>query len=138
MAARDDQLADAIARASKAVDSNLILFAPYQSALARAGRAQGLRIAQEVFADRNYLADGSLVPRNRPDALLHDPDEAAERVLRMLRESKVRSVDGADVDVRAETICVHGDAPGAVEFARALRLRLEKEGAEIRALKRSA
>jgi UPF0271 protein len=137
MAVRDDQLADAIARASAAVDSNLILFAPYHSALARAGEAKGLTIAQEVFADRNYLADGRLVPRNRPDALMHDPDEAAERALRMLRERKVRSVDGVDVDVRAETICVHGDTPGAVEFARALRSRLESQGVEIRAPKRS-
>jgi UPF0271 protein len=94
-----------------------------------------LQIASEVFADRNYLANGSLVPRSRTDALLHDPEEAATRVLRMLREGKVRSVDGIDVGLSAETICVHGDNPGAVEFARALRSRLEKEGVEIRALK---
>jgi UPF0271 protein len=131
MAARDKELADAVARATKAVDSSLILFAPGHSALARAGESHGLQIAREVFADRNYLSDGSLVPRTRPDALLHDPEEAAARVLRMLSEGKVRSVDGVDVDVRAETICIHGDKPGAVEFARALRAALEKEGVEI-------
>ncbi|MEY2525816.1 MAG: 5-oxoprolinase (ATP-hydrolyzing) subunit [Verrucomicrobiota bacterium] len=135
MAARDEKLADAIARATKEVDPRLILFAPEKSELARAGQAQGLQIASEVFADRNYLANGSLVPRSRTDALLHDPEEAATRVLRMLREGKVRSVDGIDVGLSAETICVHGDNPGAVEFARALRSRLEKEGVEIRALK---
>src|SRR5437870_3741598 len=89
-------------------------------------RARGMwQIAHEVFADRNYLRDGTLVPRTRPDALLHDPAEAAPRVVRMLRDGKVRSVDGVDVDVRAETICLHGDNPEAVEFARVLKARLE-------------
>jgi UPF0271 protein len=135
MAVRDEKLADAIARATKAVDPGLILFAPAQSALAKAGRLHDLQIAHEVFADRNYLANGSLVPRTRPDALLHHPEEAATRVLRMLREGKVRSVDGVDVDLAVETVCVHGDNPAAVEFARALRLRLEREGVTIRAPK---
>ena len=135
MATRDQQLADAIARAIVAVDLSLVLFAPDKSALARAGEAEHLRVAREVFADRNYLADGSLVPRNRPDALLHDPKESAARVMRMLREGKVQSIDNVDVDVRAETICVHGDTPGAVEFARVLRAHLEKEGVTIRAPK---
>jgi len=133
MATRDEKIAKQIARAILAVDSSLILFAPDNSALAQAGRAVKLRVACEVFADRNYLSDGSLVPRSRPDALLHDPDAVADRVLRMLREGKVRSVDGVDVDVRAETVCVHGDTPGAVEFARTLRSLLEKEEVTIRA-----
>jgi len=133
MAVRDESLADAIARAIKSVEPKLILFAPDKSELARAGEAQGLQIAREVFADRNYLNDGWLVPRTRPDALLRDPNEAAKRVLRMLREGKVRSVEGRDVDVRTETICVHGDTPGAVEFARELRSRLEREGVRISA-----
>ena len=133
MASRDEGLADAIARAVASVDANLIFFAPVNSALARAGKAQGLHIAHEVFADRNYCSDGSLVSRSRPDALLHNPAEAAPRVLRMLGEGKVRSVDGVDVDVRAETICLHGDNPEAVEFARALRLQLEKDGVTLRA-----
>jgi len=93
----------------------------------------GLQVAHEVFADRNYTSDGSLVSRTRRDALLHDPQEAAPRVIRMLREGKVRSIDGVDVDVRAETICLHGDNPEAVDFARILRSRLEKEGVRIRA-----
>ena len=133
MATRDQNLANAIARATKSVDAKLILFAPENSALARAGESEGLQIAREVFADRNYLIDGSLVPRSRADALLHDPAEAAKRVLRMLREGKVQSVEGDDVDVRAETICVHGDTPGAVEFARELRSQLECQGVRIRA-----
>ena len=95
-----------------------------------------MQIAREIFADRNYLNDGWLVPRTRPDALLRDPNEAAQRVLRMLREGKVRSVEGGDVDVRGETICVHGDTPGAVEFARELRSQLDHEGVKIRAPQR--
>lgn len=133
MAVRDDKLADAIARAIEAVDPELILFAPDKSELARAGEAHGLQIAREIFADRNYLNDGWLVPRTRPDALLRNPKEAAQRVLRMLSEGKVRSVEGRDVDVRGETICVHGDTPGAVEFARELRSQLEHEGVKISA-----
>jgi UPF0271 protein len=133
MAVRDERIADAIARAIAKLDSNLILFAPDNSALARAGVVNGLPIAREVFADRNYLSDGWLVPRSRSDALLHDSEEAATRALRMLREGKVKSVDGVDVDVRPETICLHGDTPRAVEFARALRSRLEREGVTIRA-----
>jgi UPF0271 protein len=133
MAVRDAKLAEAIARAIKSIDPTLILFAPDKSELARAGETHGLQIAREIFADRNYLNDGWLVPRTRPDALLHDPKEAAERVLRMLREGKVRSVEGRDVAVRGESICVHGDTPGAVEFARELRTQLEREGVRIRA-----
>ncbi|PYK52934.1 MAG: LamB/YcsF family protein [Verrucomicrobia bacterium] len=136
MAVRDQELADSIARAIESVDPQLILFAPDKSELARAGDAHGLQIAREIFADRNYLNDGWLVPRTRPDALLRDPNEAAQRVLRMLREGKVRSVEGGDVDVRGETICVHGDTPGAVEFARELRSQLDHEGVKIRAPQR--
>jgi UPF0271 protein len=133
MAVRDQELADAIAGAIKSVDPKLILFAPDKSELARRGEAYALQIAREIFADRNYLNDGWLVPRTRPDALLRDPKEAARRVLRMLREHKVRSVEGRDVEVRGETICVHGDTPGAVEFARELRSQLEREGVRISA-----
>ncbi len=131
MAVRDEKIADAIARAIAAADARLILFAPAKSALDGAGQAHGLKIAPEVFADRNYLSDGTLVSRSQPDALLHDPSEAAARVLRMLRKGKVRSVDGKDIDVVAETICLHGDTPGAVEFARVLRSHLENEGVTI-------
>jgi UPF0271 protein len=133
MAVRDEKLADAIARAIASVDPKLTLFAPDNSELVRAGENCGLQIARELFADRNYLNDGWLVPRTRPDALLHDPKEAAQRVLRMLHEGKVRSVEGRDIDVRGETICVHGDTPGAVGFARELRIRLEQEGVRISA-----
>jgi len=133
MAVHDEGLADAIVQSILVVDPYLLLFAPSNSALERVAKAAELRVVSEVFADRNYLADGSLVSRSRADALLTDPVEAAKRVLRMLREGKVQSVDGHDVDVRAETICLHGDTPGAVEFARELRSRLEEQGVRISA-----
>lgn len=131
MAARRRDLAEAVARAVKAADSGLFLFALPGSELAAAGEAEGLRVVSEFFADRNYLRDGSLVPRTEPEALLHDPAAAAARVLRLLTEGRVRAIDHVDVEVRAGTICVHGDTPGAVEFARALRVALEKEHVRI-------
>jgi UPF0271 protein len=105
--------------------------------LFRAAHELGLQPAAEVFADRNYNGDGSLVSRTKTEALLHDPAEAAERVLRMLKEGQIRAVDGTDISVRAETICLHGDTPGAVEFARTLRARLESEGITIAAPEKS-
>jgi UPF0271 protein len=92
-----------------------------------------LQVAREVFADRNYRRDGSLVPRDHPQALLHDPEQAANRVFRMLREDKVQAIDGSDVDVHADTVCVHGDTPGAVSFARELRLALHQAGVSVAA-----
>ncbi|MDQ6809038.1 MAG: LamB/YcsF family protein [Verrucomicrobiota bacterium] len=133
LAARDAEAADAIARAVAAVDKELVLFALSGSELVRAGHANNLRVASEVFADRNYRADGSLVPRTQRDAVLHDASQVADRVLRMLREGRVRSVEGSDVMVCADTICVHGDTPDAVAFARALRRKLTDEAVEISA-----
>jgi UPF0271 protein len=133
MAARSEEMADAIVRAVKAVNPKLILFVLPLSALARAAESNELKIAREVFADRNYMPDGSLVPRSRPDALLHDPTAAANRVFGMLRDNKVRAIDGSEVRVKADTICVHGDTPGAVDFARELRLALHQMGIVVAA-----
>ena len=132
MAARNKDLADAVVRAVCEIERTLLLFAPGNSALAAAGRTHGLSVVAEVFADRNYLDDGGLVPRTRPDALLHDPEAAAIRVVRMIRDGRVQSIDGADVAINAETVCVHGDTPDAVKFARALRQHLEKQGVKVR------
>ena len=84
------------------------------------------------------MRDGSLVPRDHPQALLHDPEQAADRVFRMLREDKVQAIDGNDVDVHADTVCVHGDTPHAVEFAVALRTCLMQTGVIIGAPANSA
>ena len=133
MAARDRALADVIANAVFALDPQLILFAPAGSHLDFAATELGLTTASEVFADRNYLPDGSLVPRSDSRAFVHDPIEAAERIIRMLAEGKVCAVDGTDVEISAATICVHGDNPQAVDFVRKLRQRLELEDIEIAA-----
>ncbi|MFL6583996.1 MAG: 5-oxoprolinase subunit PxpA [Chthoniobacterales bacterium] len=133
MAARDAAIASAIVKAVADEDRDLLLFALPDSELARAGDAAGLRVLREVFADRNYMPDGSLVSRTRPDALLHDPAEAAARVVRMLREGVVRALDGSDVRVQPDTICLHGDTPEAVEFARILRGELGNAGIQVAA-----
>src|SRR4051812_2246998 len=133
MAARDAALGAAVVRAILSADPVLRLFAPRRSALAKAATEAGLAFVSEVFADRNYMPDGSLVSRTRPDALLSDPEIAALRVVRMLREGKVKAVDDSDVALEAETVCIHGDTPGAVEFARSLREHLVEQGLEIRA-----
>lgn len=135
LAARDAATADAIARAVVGVGPTLGLFAPANSELAQAGRAGGLRVAHEVFADRTYQRDGTLTPRSRPDALIHDPELAVAQVLRMLREGTVRATDGTDIPIVADTLCVHGDGPDAVAFAQRLRAGLQKAGVEIGCLK---
>ena len=131
MAAREEEIADAVIEAVHRLDRELIVFAPAASALSRAAEARELQVAREVFADRNYMRDGSLVPRDHPQALLHDPEQAANRVFRMLRDDKVEAIDGTDVSVHADTICVHGDTPGAVSFARELRLALHQVGVNV-------
>src|SRR5204863_170121 len=115
-------LADAIARGIESVDPKLILFAPDNTELARAGETRGVQIAREIFADRNYLNNGWLVPRTRPDALLRDPKEAAERVLRMLREGKVRGIVSIERRTRLVTASV-GFCWFANYYGRALLLR---------------
>jgi len=133
MAARDRALADVIANAVFALDPKLILFAPAGSQLDFAATELGLVTASEVFADRNYLPDGSLVPRTDSRAFVHDQIEAAERIIRMLGEGKVQAVDGSDIEISAATICVHGDNSQAVDFVRNLRERLEREDIMIAA-----
>jgi 5-oxoprolinase (ATP-hydrolysing) subunit A len=133
MAAARPELADAIARAVRAVDAGLALYVLAGSVMVSAAEAAGLRAVAEVFADRNYNADGTLVSRRRPHALVHDADEAVRRAVRMVREGRVRPVDGADVVLRADTICIHGDGPHAAEFARRLRGALEEEGIAVAA-----
>jgi len=136
MAAVKVELAAAIARAVRDVDRGLVLFGLPGSFLISEGDAAGLVTACEAFADRNYMSDGSLVSRRRPDAHVHDANEAVSRAIRMVREGKVRSVDGDDVSIRADTICIHGDGPHAAEFARSLRSAFARESIAVRALGR--
>jgi UPF0271 protein len=133
MAARNRELADAIAAAVRDLDRSLVLYGLAGSELIAAGSAAGIATAAEAFADRNYLHDGSLVPRSRADARVQDPDAAAQRAVRMVEEGRVLSVDGGDVVLRPDTLCIHGDAPGAAAIARAVRAALERAGNEVTA-----
>jgi len=126
-AARDPLLATAIVEAIGQLDPSLVVFGLAGSELPRAARAIGLRAADEVFADRTYRENGSLTERNRPDALIEDPGIACAQVLRMIREGVVRTIDGTDFPVHPDTVCLHGDGPGAVAFARSLRDALQKD-----------
>ncbi len=134
LAARNTLLADAVAHAVYEADPRLVLFGLAGSHLLSAGRACGLEAASEVFADRTYQSDGSLTPRGRADALIQDEDAAVAQVLRLVREGKVRATDGSDVAMGADTVCVHGDGPHAVPFARRLRAELAKAGIEVKAI----
>jgi UPF0271 protein len=97
-------------------------------------RSMGLRCAEEAFADRGYTPGGTLVPRGEPGALIEDPDEVAVRVATMARERRVNGVDGRPVAVAADTICLHGDTPGAARLAAAIRALLAREGIPVRGL----
>lgn len=133
-AAVNRELADAIAAGVYEVDADLILFGLAGSELVAAGERAGLRTASEAFADRTYQSDGRLTSRRQPDALILDHDVAVAQAVRLVTEGKVRSQQGTDVDVRADTICLHGDGPEALPFARLIRERLEGSGIEVRRL----
>lgn len=128
MACADEAMATTVARAVKALDRELILLAPAHSALERAGEAAGLRVAREVFADRSYQPDGQLTPRSQPGAVLHGAQDCVQHVLRMLDAGGIVTTDGQRLPTRIDSICVHGDGPGAVEAARAIRTALEAAG----------
>jgi UPF0271 protein len=133
-AARDEALATAICEAVRAIDPALVLVALAGSRMLGVARRLGLRAAGEAFADRAYTPEGELLPRQEPGAVLHDPAVVAARAVRMARERKVSAVDGTVVTVDAETICLHGDTPGAAELAAAVRAALDREGIAIRPL----
>ena len=134
MAAKDQELAGAIARASVALDESLILFGPPCSRLLDAGRAAGLRTAAEGFADRAYNADGSLVSRTLPGSVISDAALVVSRAVRMVKERTVVAIDGSVLPISVDTLCVHGDTPGADRLASALRTGLEAAGISVQAL----
>ncbi|PTM53242.1 LamB/YcsF family protein [Desmospora activa] len=132
MASQEERVAEAIATAVRAVDSELILFGLANSLLVKAGRQVGLRVVEEVFADRTYQPDGTLTPRTQPNALVTDPEEVVERVIRMVKEGKTTTVTGTDIDICADTVCIHGDDPQALVFVEQLRKRLTDADIHIR------
>jgi UPF0271 protein len=134
-AAADEALARAIARGVARVSRDLVMVgAASSSAMRDAAQAAGLPFAAEAFADRAYAKDGTLVPRGRAGAVITDATEAAARAVRIAREGRIATADGAEIALAADTICLHGDTPGAVEHARAVRAALEAAGITVRAL----
>lgn len=131
MAARDAALADAIARAAASVDPTLMIFGLPDSHMIGAAQRAGLRTAREAFADRAYQHDGALVPRREPGALIVDPDAVVSRAVSIVCERVVTSVDGSRVRLEVDTICVHGDTPGAASLALRIRQALAAAGVTI-------
>lgn len=131
MASVEPELATTVVEAVRLIDPGLILVVMPGNQLDVAARAAGLRIANEVYADRTYDDEGNLTPRNQPGAVIHDANEAMQRVLAMLDDQAIRSTAGKRIPVRIDTICVHGDNPAAVTMARDLRQALERNGVRI-------
>ena len=138
MAARDRALADAIAAAIAGFDRRLVFFGLAGTGMLDAGRSAGLRVAAEGFADRAYEPDGSLTPRSLQGSVIHDVDEVVARAVRMVRDGLVRARNGADIPLHVDTLCVHGDTPGADRLAAALRRGLEAAGVAVKAVSEAA
>src|SRR5205823_12564448 len=130
-AAKDRDLARAVAETVRDFRNDLVVVGLAGSVQIEAAKAAGLRAAGEAFADRRYLPDGSLMPRTQAGAVLHDPAQAAEQALRIVRDHEVIAADGSRVRIDAQTLCLHGDTPGAAAIARAIREALESAGAQV-------
>jgi UPF0271 protein len=131
MAVPGGELARAICEAVLEIDRNLILLVLAGSPYAEVARSMGVRVACEAFADRAFNADGSLVPRSKPGAVIHDVEAVVERSLRMAREGTAVAITGEVIPMAADTICLHGDTPGAVSLAAELRARLEQAEVQL-------
>jgi len=130
--AHDERQARDVIAAIREIDASLVLVALAGSPLLGWARDAGLRVVAEAFADRAYTPNGTLVSRREPGAVLHDAEEVAARMLRLASEGVVTAIDGSSVRIEAESVCVHGDSPGAVEMARRVRALLEQSGVAIR------
>jgi len=134
MAAKNQTLAEAIANAVYDTDPELILFGLSGGELVKAGKQVGLRTSSEVFADRTYQSDGSLTSRKQPDAMIEDSAESVAQVIRMVKEGKVLSQQGVEVNIQADTVCIHGDGPHALNFAEEIRKSLIDAGISVEAV----
>jgi UPF0271 protein len=134
-AAKDPKLAAAIVKAIEGLGKGIILMGLAGSAFETAAKERGIPFAAEAFADRGYMADGSLVPRGQPGAFVHDPAEAAARMLRLVKEETVETPDGQPLKLRVHTICLHGDNPEAVKMAEAVKTTLEQNGVAVKKLR---
>jgi UPF0271 protein len=119
----------------RSIDPALVVVALAGSRMLAVARRLGLRAAGEAFADRAYTPGGALLSRREPGAVLHDPATVAARAVRMARERRVTAADGSEVAVEAETLCLHGDTPGAADLAAAIRAALDREGIAVRPLR---
>ena len=128
MAGKDIRLAEAMCRACRDFDSQLIILALAGSQMEQAAKEMGVPCAREFFADRAYAPDGNLAPRSQPGAVIHDTQVALDRVVRMIKEGKVQATNGEDITVQCDSICVHGDNESAIAFVTAIRSRLAEEG----------
>lgn len=129
-----EEIAEAIIKGVLDVDKDIILLALSGSYIAKLAQERGLRVAQEVFADRGYNDDGTLVNRRLSDAFIHDKEEAFRRIKDMVLEGKVTTVSGKKISIVADSVCVHGDNPMAVDFVRYIRESLIKDGIQIKSL----
>ena len=134
MAAKDERLALAIAEAVAHVDDSLVLVGLSGSELLKAAKRVGIKCASEVFADRVYEDDGSLVPRTKIGAVITNEEEASDRAVQMIKFGKVKSISGKEIPITADTICIHGDTPQALHLARIMRAKFAREKIEIQAL----
>lgn len=134
MASVDTALARAVARAVADYDPHLILYGLSGGCLTTEGEAAGLRVAHEVFADRRYLGDGQLAPRILSGAVITDTDEAVEQSLSTLMNGSVTTLDGKPLRLKADTLCIHGDSPQAVAFAREIRRKLTEAGVRVQGI----
>ncbi|MGK9339510.1 LamB/YcsF family protein [Sinorhizobium meliloti] len=130
--ASDTRQADDVIAGIRAVDPSLILMALAGAPIVEQARAAGLTVVCEAFADRAYNADGSLVNRRLPGAVIHDADVVANRMLRMVTEHRITAVDGTEIDLEAQSICIHGDTPSAVALARTVRAKLVASGVVLK------
>lgn len=131
MAASDERLAREVCDAVKLFDPQLIVVTQPGSVLARTAVMEGLVVAREFFPDRAYLDNGALAPRSMAGAVIHDPETVRQRVLELVRERKIRSITGREIPMEADTLCVHGDTPGASRLAATIRETLENSGLEV-------
>ena len=136
MAVNDESLAQAICESILEIDPEMILVALAGSRWLDIAEDMGLKVAREIFADRALNADGTLVSRSQPGSVIHDTSEVVERSLRMVTEGKATAITGEQIDVQADSLCLHGDTPGAVEMAASLKRELEAADVEILPLAR--
>lgn len=131
MAVKSEELARAICEAIYEFDKEIILLAPYNSEMIKAAKQVGIKYAKEVFADRAYEEDGSLVSRNKDGAMIHDENEAINRIIDMIKNNRVKAITGNYIDIEVDSICVHGDNVKALEFVKKIKEKLIEENISI-------